>query len=338
MHSLLLADLPADLLRDDWLPRTALLCRQSRMADEEPLREDAQAAWLTPAERWLMQALGLPQDAEQAPWARLAAAADGLTGWAADAPGLGLLTPAHLRLGRDSLTLDDPGQLGLTEEHSRALFEAAEPVFAQAGWSVRRATARRWYAAHVSLADVVSAAPARARGRGMAAWMPAGPAARPWRQVLTEVQMTWQHHPANAEREELGLPEVNTLWLHGCGPLDFGWCSPLRAAEEAPDAAGEDDWGALLRGLSLRACDAADAQLRVINVPRQLAEMSEQPGDPLDAFDVVLSDAMRAALSTGAAVRLVLAGTLHWRSVEVSHSAAWRFWRRATLQGLAAGL
>jgi hypothetical protein len=88
------------LLTQPGLPATAALCRQAVVLEQEAPREDAQAAWLTPAERWLLHALRLDgTEAEQAPWARLAALADGVSDAFPADQALCLLTPAHLRLG-----------------------------------------------------------------------------------------------------------------------------------------------------------------------------------------------------------------------------------------------
>ncbi|MGA8010641.1 MAG: hypothetical protein WCA24_14765, partial [Thiomonas sp.] len=254
MQHILLADLPASapafaqLLTQPGLPATAALCRQARVLEQETLREDAQAAWLTPAERWLLHALRLETaEIEQAPWARLAALADGVADAFPADQALGLLTPAHLRLGRDSLSLTDPAALDLTADEAQQLFAAIAPLFADAGWTLRRVTPLRWYAAHPSLAEVVTASVARAQGRNVAAWMPGGPAARPWRQLLTEVQMTWQHHAVNEAREQRGLPDVNTLWIHGCGAMPPDGRSPLRIVGDADAAASDPALAAALR-------------------------------------------------------------------------------------------
>ena len=65
MLHLLLADLPLSapafgrLLIEPGLPAAAALCRQAVVLEQEAPREDAQAAWLTPSERWLLHALRL---------------------------------------------------------------------------------------------------------------------------------------------------------------------------------------------------------------------------------------------------------------------------------------
>ncbi len=340
MPTLLISDLPPGLMPQ--LPRLLALGCTARVQAREAPREDAIAAWLTPAERWLLQALRLAApdavsefEPEQAPWARICAAADGLADWAAAQPGLGLLTPAHLRLGRDSLSLDDPQQLPLTPEESEALGQAVAEVFAAQGWQLRRAAPQRWYAAHPSLAEVVTAAPARARGQSVAAWMPAGAPARPWRQLLTEVQMVWQQHPVNDARESRGLPPVNTLWLHGCGVLEREWCSPLVPPAVVDDAAA-GDFATLLHGLRARACAQATDTLQILDAPAILQKAETQNQDPLAALDARIDEALQTALDSAGEATLVLAGTRGWASVQVRRRAGWRFWQRTDLASLTA--
>lgn len=339
---LLVADLPtaspafAPLLAQLGLPATAALCRQAVVLEQEPPREDAQAAWLTPAERWLMRALRLEGDSaestEQAPWARLAAMADGVSdAFAADAP-VGLLTPAHLRLGRDSLSLADPAALDLSVDEAGQLFAAIEPLFADAGWSLRWVTPLRWYAAHESLREVVTAGVARAQGRSVAAWMPGGPAARPWRQLLTEVQMTWQHHAVNEAREHRGLPDVNTLWIHGCGPLPADWRSPIRLAENAGEEAVSDPAiSAALRGLALSPRNGPLDTLRIFDARALLAD---DPAAGLRQLDVGLCAALAEAVQRAGGVRLTLAGEQRWRTLSIRRPQNWQFWRRTSLESL----
>ena len=341
MQHVLVADLPAsapsfvDLLARGGLSATEALCRRARLLEQEPAREDAQAAWLTPAERWLVRALQLDQGREQAPWARLAAMADGIAAEFAGSPALGAVTPAHLLLGRDSLSLTDPADLALQADEARQLFDAVSARFAEAGWALRYAAPLRWYVAHPSLAEVVTAGVARAQGRSVAAWMPAGPAARPWRQLFTEVQMTWQHHPVNEARLARGLRDVNTLWLHGCGALPAGWSSPLRLGDAGAAAAPRDDLlGAALRGFAAMAPAGTADVLQWIDARALLAD---HPVAGLRALDAALSAALQRALAAGAGVRLTIAGDRLWRSVEVGRGG-WAFWRNTRLLELFAAV
>ncbi len=290
---------------------------------------DAQAAWLSPAERWMRRSLGLdaPELAlpdQQAPWAALAAlsvgASPGDAAW-------GLAMPVHLQLGRDSLQLADPAQLQLDPAHAQSLLDAVLPLLHEQQWQARLLRPACWLLAHPSLREVRSADPLRAIGRNAASWMPGGDAAAPWRRLLTEIQMVWQDHPVNRQRHELGLPEVNSLWLHGCGVLALLPSSPFVCdpAQVQSWRDGSCAWlGALGDALAALPRSRHPHPLRVLQPAPQAALDVESACTELDRrFDLEL----REALQAHAAARVVLAGARSWVELELRGSRAWHFWR-----------
>lgn len=304
--------------------RLPALSRRLRLAEpvaREPERGDAEAAWLSPAERWFQHALGL--EGERAPWGALAVlgrgADPGATPW-------GWAMPVHLALGRESLSLADPAGLALRPDEAAALLEAARPLLDDEGWRVDASDPARWLIGHASLGEVLSADPARAIGRNVASWMPAGTPARPWRRLLTEIQMVWQHHPVNEERIAAGLPEVNTLWLHGCGTLPPELRSPFQVEADA----GSPDWfAAAAPGLARLPATRHPHRLRLLRP----AATRECGGDELavaaQGLDMVAAEVIDEALAAHEAARVVLAGELGWVELELRRSRRWQFWRRA---------
>ena len=337
MHTLLIDTAALDpeawsqALRGGAMPRLLRALRMAHVVTREALREDAQAAWLSPAERWMRRALGLDEPElhapeQQAPWGALAAVGAGLQAgpraWA-------LASPAHLVLGRDSLQLADPAQLAIDANHAQALLQAVLPLLQDQAWEMRAWRPGCWLVSHPSLEQVLTADPLRAVGRNAASWMPGGPAAAPWRRLLTEIQMVWASHPVNEARRESGLPEVNTLWLNGCGVLrtmpgnpfvldaeersawrDAG-CAWLGALADALPALAPSRHPHALHVLQLRSHDALRAQ-------QACAQLDEQAAGRLSA-----------ALRDHAAVRLVLAGSRGWVDLELRASRSWHFWRDA---------
>ncbi len=368
MHTLLIdtaaldAEAWGQAVQGGALPRLLRALRMAHVATREPLREDAQAAWLSPAERWMRRALGLdepevqahektqgrpefsrpPRGAsseqpgpggsheQQAPWGALAAAGAGLQpgarAWA-------LALPAHLVLGRDSLQLADPAQLALDAQHAQALLQAVLPLLQEASWDMHASHPGCWLVSHPSLEQVLTADPLRAVGRNAASWMPGGPAAAPWRRLLTEIQMVWASHPVNEARRAAGLPEVNTLWLHGCGVLPTAPSNPflLDESERAAWREAGCAWlGALADGLPALSASRHPHSLHVLQLrshdalraPQACAELDEQAAGRLSA-----------ALREHAAVRLVLAGSRSWVDLELRASRSWHFWRDAAARG-----
>ncbi len=355
MHTVLIDAAPAagstwqQALVLNTMPQLSRSLRLAEVIQQEALLEGAEAAWLTPAERWVCLALGLGTQTiaaeaaitkpttiadsvrelapgvERGPWGALAALGAGT-----DLRGLpwGLALPAHLELGRESLSLADPTALLLTNEEAQALLSAVQPLTSEAGWFLDAREPACWLVAHPSLAEVVTADPARAIARNVATWMPAGAAARPWRQLLTEIQMVWQHHPVNEARVRAGQPEANTLWLHGCGTLPADLRNPFLLLGEPP-AHATAWWRAANSGLAVLPASRRPHQLQVVQ-PRTTREAgSHMLKGTIEGLDQLAADVIERALQDHAGVRVVLAGERRWIAFELRRARRWQFWRRA---------
>jgi hypothetical protein len=172
--------------------------------------------WSPPHEQALAAALGLVVPDGCVPLAGLAAARAGLP---ADGRVWGRISPAHWQLGTEQITMHDPDELALDEASSRALFEAARPLFEEEGFEWRWLAPTLWLVSHPSLQGLPCASLDRVSGRNVDLWLAADPRARLVRRLQNEVQMLWHAHPLNTEREAQGLPVVNSFWLDGCGPV-----------------------------------------------------------------------------------------------------------------------
>jgi hypothetical protein len=165
----------------------------------------------TPHEIALASSWGWPVVDGALPWAAYLAKADGIeVAW-------GLLTPAHWHVGRDHLTMADPRALKLTDNESRALFDALQPLFADDGWTLHWGAAERWYASHPSFADLRCASLDRVIGRNIDVWLPNTPQVKTIRRLQSEAQMLLYAHPLHDERQARGDLPVNSFWLSGCG-------------------------------------------------------------------------------------------------------------------------
>lgn len=195
-----------------------------------------------PHERALARALGLVGADGCLPWAARAAEAAGIdTGDLA----WGLLTPVHLHLGTEQVSLLDPAVLQLDDDDSRALFAAVEELFTSEGFALAWLDATRWLVAHESLHELPTASLDRVIGRNVDRWLPDAPAARLIRRLQNEVQMLLYTHPINAAREARGLPSVNSVWLSGCGRRQHAAAPRALVVDErlrAPALA--EDWAA----------------------------------------------------------------------------------------------
>lgn len=210
-------------------------------------------SWSAPHELALAHAIGWRERDGPLPWAARAAAADGIdVGTAA----WGLLTPVHLHLGTEQVSLADPATLQLDEAASHELFEIVRPLFDSEGFAMHWGAPLRWYAAHASLVALPTASLDRVIGRHIDAWLPDAPAARLIRRLQSETQMLLYGHDFNECRERANLPVVNSFWLSGCGVArpatatapevdqslrgpalaeDWaGWCEAWRALDAGP--------------------------------------------------------------------------------------------------------
>jgi hypothetical protein len=194
-----------------------------------------------PHEIALAQALGWPVADGRLPLAARAAAVDGV---AIGDRAVGLLTPVHLHLGTEQVTMTDPEALQLDAADARVLFDALHPLFADEGFELFWGAPQRWYLVHDSLADWPAASLDRVIGRNIDPWITDAPGVRIWPRLQSEAQMLLHAHPINARREAQGLTSVNSVWLSGCGvPCTVGAAEP-RVDDSLRSPALGEDWAA----------------------------------------------------------------------------------------------
>jgi hypothetical protein len=242
-----------EALRALRLPNLAALLGQ--LAPPQPGDRDEGDEWSMspPHERVLARERGLAFEDGLVPTAAWQAREDGLA--TGTAP-WGLLTPSHWVLGSEQLNLSDPEALALEEAESRRFLEAVRELFESEGFELVYGAPTRWYASHPGLAGLPTAALDRVIGRNVDRWLDPHPRARLVRRLQSEVQMVWQHHPLNEAREARGLPQVNSVWLSGCGVAPEGAPPPdLTVDERLRRPALEQDWAAWQR-----AWEALDAE------------------------------------------------------------------------------
>lgn len=208
-----------------------------------------------PHEQALAQALGWADDAGALPRAALPfaaaqAAALGLdedSAPADDAAGWAWLSPVHLHVGTEQVSLTEPAALRLDAEASRELLDIVRPLFETEGFTLHWAEPGRWLARHALFADLATASLDRVTGRNVDPWLPDQRSARLIRRLQNEVQMLLYTHPVNDRREAAGLPTVNSFWLSGSGRLSAG-AARSDAAVQVDDrlraAALAEDWAA----------------------------------------------------------------------------------------------
>ena len=135
------------------------------------------------------------------------------------------LQPVHLHATRDHLILMGQNQIDLTAEESTQLLKAALPFIEEDFQSSILFEDRHyWFIPAGPFASLASYSVDQAHGRNIDWWMPRDTneegVAKRWRKLQNEIQMLWHIGPVNAEREQRGIPSINSLWISGIGKLD----------------------------------------------------------------------------------------------------------------------
>ncbi|WP_395699439.1 hypothetical protein [Aquabacterium sp.] len=201
-------------------------------------RDEADALSLSPPhERALAAALGWQAEDGTLPWAaRLSG--DNTQPW-------GLLTPVHLHVGTEQVSMTDPAALQLDEAASRELLSIVAPLFETEGFTLHWAGPLQWLATHALFDGLATASIDRVIGRNIDPWLPDQRSARLIRRLQNEVQMLLYTHAVNDRREAAGLPTVNSFWLSGCGRLPAGPTLPTpRVDDRLRGPALNEDWTA----------------------------------------------------------------------------------------------
>ena len=321
-------ELAPDLARALQTPALAALISRPRSRADSP-HDDALRT--LPYESWLARHMGVNADGRPAFTAAV------MRAYGLDPAGgtWFMLHPAHIEVTRSHLLLHDARGLRLSDEHSRALFDAAKPYVDDTGKTLLYGDANTWFMRADGWADLSTASPDSAVSLNLTDWLPAGPRAVEFRKLQNEIQMLWFEHPANAERAARGQTSINGFWP---------WAPGTASASARTDALYSIDAPPWLAALSNQA-DASIATL--IGAKRdatlvcgQLIE-SAMAGDwaawlahmaQLDAS--VFTPALAAVKSGAITLQLLLSDRTRQRDLTITSLAQRAFWRRSTLSAL----
>ncbi|WP_409267513.1 hypothetical protein [Massilia sp. BHUDP2] len=328
-HLLPLPEFAPDLVRALQTPALAALLSRTSAFDRQAALDTARAL---PHEQWLARTLGL------SPEGLPAFAAAAMRGFGLDPAGgtWYIVNPAHIQIARSHSMMADLRHLGLGEDDSRALYEAARPLCEEIGHALLYGDAQTWFLRADDWTGIEAATPDTVVGMDLSDFVPRGKQALPLRRLQNEVQMLWHTHPVNAAREARRLPGVNSFWLWG-------------AAGDATRAAGRvasigvPGW---VRGLSsesigsLDSLDGALAQdgLLVVGILADAAIASDWGTwvQQVQHLEQKLFAPLHAALVQGRVkqLKLVLSNRETLAECTTTAMAQRKFWRRPTLERL----
>ncbi len=136
------------------------------------------------------------------------------------------IRPVCLHAGRDHVVLREIQFAGLDRDDFQSLGSAIAPLFQDFGlrleYNKPLASPNRWTLHSTGDAtqthpffSLQSADAEQALGRNIDAYLAQGEAARQWRKLETEIQMTWFNHPVNQRLQSMGLADINSVWIDG---------------------------------------------------------------------------------------------------------------------------
>ena len=321
--------LAPDLIRALQTPALATLITRTSSRNTLPF-DDKQRA--LPYESWLAGRVGLPVTGSPA------LAADVMRAYRLD-PGAGtwfIVNPAHLEVARSHLLLHDARHLRLSDEHARALFEAARPYFEESGKPLLYGDAATWFMRADDWSDLSTASPDAAAGLNLTDWLPTGEQAAAFRKLQNEVQMLWFAHPANAEREQRGLAPVNGFWPWARADAASAAAIPHLAASSAPP------WLAALTNQAAASLDAllasGDEAILVageLSGPAMATDWASWLGAMQHLEQHLFAPALEALLAGRIGkLRLLVSHRSGHLELTTTRLAQRTFWRRPSLDAL----
>lgn len=158
-----------------------------------------------------------------------------------------IATAVHYVAEMNNVRLAADGVLSLNPSEVLALAGDFNRVWHDAGIRMLAGRSGALYCVTDRSAPAITQDPQRIKGGYIEPHLPAGAAAAPLRQLMSEIEMWLFEHPVNRVRIAAGRPAVSALWLWGCGavlsslPTVEGWAAGddpfFNAFAERPDAA-----------------------------------------------------------------------------------------------------
>ena len=126
--------------------------------------------------------------------------------------------PVNLQADMQRAVLSDAQTLHIRDDEAEQLVEQINSHFAEDGLRVIIADANNWFIP-LDNCDLQTTPLKQAIGRNVNSLLPTGEGAAQWKRILNEVQMLMHMSEVNEQREQRGLPPINSLWFWGEGRL-----------------------------------------------------------------------------------------------------------------------
>lgn len=126
-----------------------------------------------------------------------------------------LLELVHISPSRDGAVLIPAKDLAITADESAILFQSAQELFADTGFSLQSYSATHWRIALPADYAPACASPALVSISTVNEWWRQDLEGRAWRRLANELQMLWFDHPVNQARYDKEYVPINGVWLFG---------------------------------------------------------------------------------------------------------------------------
>lgn len=209
----------------------------------------------TPAQSWLLHAHGFTAHQAQHLSAGLAPLRlrqlKQIQSLAADEP-VWLAELVHIAPSREGAMLLPSEQLALSESYSRSLLDAIRPYLDGTGFQFEYLSPELWRITPPADFTVQAASTELVSQSNLNNWWTQDVQTRPWRRLINEFQMLSFALPDKQERQQAGLPNVNSLWLFGGATCNQLGPEPaqLRIIDDLQDSLIRQDWGLWLQQLA----------------------------------------------------------------------------------------
>lgn len=147
------------------------------------------------------------------------------------------LSPVHLRVNRDYITLADGAVHGINSEEAEQLCAGLNAFLADEGWHVVPVHPDLWHLSVPKGLDVTLVDLADVVGQDIDLHQPQGADVMTVQRIQTEIQMWLYQHPLNAAREARGQISLNGVWLWHMSPA-----AETRAADVAHFVPPSQQW------------------------------------------------------------------------------------------------
>lgn len=251
------------------------------------------------------------------------------------------LSPVHLRVNRDYITLADGAVHGIDSDEARQLCQGLNEFLGADDWRLTPVHPDLWHLSTpqplaVTLTDVADVV-----GQDIDGHQPEGPDAMALQRIQTEIQMWLYQHPLNVAREGVGQISINGVW-----PWAMAAEPKATVVDAAYFVAPAQQWQLATSVYDLpydyAAWQAQCAEL-AIHAPQVCLLLEDLLGamqyddawgyqQSLIEFESRFMAPALAALKTGqlSQVTLVAHGR-HGGQVTLTSKAHWAFWRKQQL-------